>query len=92
MRTLTLLETERVKNLTRNSVSLALIQPTETALKKSIMDATGMVRSYLKNNGVHNYQSQKKGQLNKCLIDSKIITDRKKFDTKTSLYSPETKD
>ena len=39
-------EENRLKILTKNSVSLALIEPTETGLNKSIMDATGPIRNY----------------------------------------------
>jgi len=48
MRQLTTLEINRIKLLTENSVELTLIQPTETGLLKSIMDATGSVRAFLK--------------------------------------------
>ena len=49
MRQLTIQEEEKLKVLTENSISLTLIEPTETGLKKSIMDATGSVRNYLRN-------------------------------------------
>ena len=48
MRVLTSEEQSKIKLLTKNQVSLTLIEPTETGLKKSIMDATGSVRSFLK--------------------------------------------
>ncbi len=48
MRKLTTLEIERIKLLTEKSVELCLIEPTETGLEKSIMDATGSVRTYLR--------------------------------------------
>ena len=46
MRKLTTTEQEKIKLLTKNQVSLTLIEPTKTGLKKSIMDATGSVRNY----------------------------------------------
>ena len=48
MRQLTSIEIDRIKILTENSVELCLIEPTETGLVKSIMDATGSVRNFLK--------------------------------------------
>ncbi len=48
MRQLSKVEIERIKLLTEKSVEVALIEPTSTGLGKSIMDATGSVRSYLK--------------------------------------------
>ena len=61
MRKLTIAEQDKIKFLTKNQVSLTLIEPTETGLKKSIMDATGSVRSYLKNENIHDYELQKQG-------------------------------
>jgi hypothetical protein len=92
MRRLTESEEKKLKLLTENSVSLALIQPTETALKKSIMDATGPVRNYLKQNNIHNYSLQGQGTQNKILIDSIILTSEKSINKKTSLYRPSTKE
>ena len=48
MRPLNHFEELNLKVLTEHSVSLTLIEPTITGLKKSIMDATGTVRNYLK--------------------------------------------
>ena len=48
MRQLTKTEINRLKILTENSIELTLIEPTATGLEKSIMDATGTVREYLK--------------------------------------------
>ena len=53
MRLLSLIESNRLQALTENSVSVFLIQPTATGLKKSIMDATGTVRNFLKEVNVH---------------------------------------
>jgi hypothetical protein len=56
VRKLTDEEQEKIKLLTKNQVSLTLIEPTENGLKKSIMDATGSVRSYLKSENIHDYE------------------------------------
>lgn len=92
MRKLTKQEQQKLKLLTQNSVSLALIQPTETALHKSIMDATGPVRNYLKSNGAHDYGLQGQGEKSKILLNSFIIKDDKLLKKKTSLYRPKTKE
>ncbi|MEX0662697.1 MAG: MvaI/BcnI family restriction endonuclease [Balneolaceae bacterium] len=92
MRKLTAEEQKKLKVLTQNSVSLTLIQPTETALHKSIMDATGPVRNYLKSNGVHEYDLQGQGERNKVLLDTFIIKSEKLLKKRTSLYRPKTKE
>ena len=63
MRLLTNQEEEKLKVLTENSISLTLIEPTATGLKKSIMDATGTVRNYLKSNNFHDYNLQTQGRV-----------------------------
>lgn len=93
MRPLTTIELTRIQLLTENSVEFTLIEPTETALKKSIMDATGSVRLYLKNQNIHDYDLQGKGAtINGVLKATKIVLEEKFLDTTTSLYRPETKD
>jgi len=91
MRVLTREEEDRLKILTKNSVSLALIEPTETGLKKSIMDATGSVRSYLKEKHFHDYEVQLQGQENKINIQGLIYEPYKVFKSNVSLYRPNTK-
>ena len=91
MRILTKIEEDRLKVLTKNSVSLTLIEPTETGLKKSIMDATGPVRNYLKENHFHDYKVQLQGQENKINIQGLIYEQFKVFKTNISLYRPNTK-
>lgn len=91
MRILTKIEEDRLKILTKNSVSLTLIEPTETGLKKSIMDATGPVRSYLKKNNFHDYKIQLQGQENKVNIQGLIYGQFKVSKSNISLYRPNTK-
>jgi hypothetical protein len=92
MRQLTDIEIERVKILAENTISVSLIEPTKTALVKGIMDATGSVRSYLKNNDFHDYETQKQGaKENGVIIDAVVITENKFIDTKASLYRPRAK-
>jgi hypothetical protein len=91
MRVLSNTEENRLKILTKNSVSLALIEPTETGLKKSIMDATGPVRNYLKENNFHDYEIQKQGPENKVIIEGFIYDQFKIVKSNISLYRPITK-
>ena len=91
MRLLTESEEGKLKVLTENSVSLTLIEPTENGLKKSIMDATGIVRNYLKENGVHDYNLQGQGPESKIILEALIYSDFTTYKSKVSLYRPKTK-
>lgn len=91
MRELTKEEQSRLSALTEKSVSLTLIEPTETGLKKSIMDATGPVRNYLKGQEVHNYQEQGQGPEHKVIVNALLIDEWKVHSSRASLYRPKTK-
>tara|TARA_B100000780_G_C21120671_1_gene453897 strand:- start:45 stop:1229 length:1185 start_codon:yes stop_codon:yes gene_type:complete len=91
MRKLTTSEQNKIKFLTKNQVSLTLIEPTETGLKKSIMDATGSVRSYLKSENIHDYDTQSQGPINKVIIQTVIHTGFETIQSQASLYRPKTK-
>ena len=91
MRKLTEIEINRIKILTENSVELCLIEPTETGLVKSIMDATGSVRNFLKSKKIHDFGLQNQGQESKVLIPSKLIDTDKNINSLASLYRPNTK-
>ena len=91
MRQLSKIEIERIKILTENSVELCLIEPTETGLVKSIMDATGSVRNFLKSKKIHDFGLQNQGQESKVLIPSKLIDTDKNINSLASLYRPNTK-
>jgi hypothetical protein len=91
MRQLTSIEIDRIKILTENSVELCLIEPTETGLVKSIMDATGSVRNFLKSKRIHDFGLQNQGQESKVQITSKLIDTDKSIKSIASLYRPNTK-
>lgn len=91
MRQLTETEINRIKLLTESSVELTLIEPTETGLIKSIMDATGSVRSYLKSKEIHDFEMQKQGQESKVLVNAFLIKQDEFLPSVTSLYRPNTK-
>ena len=91
MRQLTETEINRIKLLTENSVELTLIEPTETGLIKSIMDATGSVRSYLKAKNIHDFENQRQGPESKVLLNSILIKNDEFIASTASLYRPNTK-
>ena len=91
MRQLSTVEINRIKLLTEKSIELCLIEPTRTGLEKSIMDATGSVRSYLKSSNIHDFELQTQGQENKIQITSFFISSNVLIDSVTSLYRPSTK-
>ncbi|WP_332732640.1 MvaI/BcnI family restriction endonuclease [Flavihumibacter sp.] len=91
MRELTSSEIDKIKILTENSVELTLIEPTATGLEKSIMDATGPVRNYLRNKHLHDYELQGQGPEEKVLIDSFFVKEDQLLPSVASLYRPQTK-
>ncbi|MDI9365533.1 MAG: MvaI/BcnI family restriction endonuclease [Flavobacterium sp.] len=91
MRQLTTLEINRIQLLTENSVELTLIEPTETGLVKSIMDATASVRAFLKSNNIHDFEIQKQGQESKVLVNSILLGNENVINSVASLYRPNTK-
>jgi hypothetical protein len=91
MRQLSTVEINRIKLLTEDSVELTLIEPTKTGLGKSIMDATGPVRSYLKEKLVHDYDDQMQGQAHKIFINSYLVEVGSLIRSTASLYRPVSK-
>jgi len=91
VRQLTNVELNKLEFLTSKQVEVALIEPTATGLKKSIMDATSIVRDFFEREGIHNYLTQLQGPENKVLIRTKIVTGSEIIRTLTSLYRPNTK-
>jgi hypothetical protein len=92
MRSLTDLESRAAAQLRALVGDCALLQPTATALSKSIIDAIAPFRAYLADNGVHDYRSQAKGPAAKRLVAAQYLTPYGLVPTQASLYRPETKD
>ena len=80
-----------VKTLTYFQVGATYLEPTETGLKKSIMDATAMVRQFLSDFKIHNFKLQKQGEKHKVMCPASIIDRGNLIETKASLYRPLTK-
>lgn len=74
-----------------SGVKYSLLVPTKTGYEKSIMDATELVRDFLKDTGVHSYENQKQGPENKARIKSYFVKDNALEPTFASLYRPTTK-
>jgi hypothetical protein len=91
MRPLTTDELNKLQLFTENSVELCLIEPTKTGLEKSIMDATGPVRAFLKQSKVHDYELQNQGPESKCTYPTYLITTDLLLPSSASLYRPRTK-
>ena len=92
MRPFTPFEKRNMEYLVNNNIKFTQVQITATGLKKSILDATTPMRAYFKENNVHDYELQPKGQDYKITIPTHILTGFKDIVTQTSLYRPETKD
>lgn len=92
MRPFTSFEKRNMEFLVNHNIKFTQVQVTATGLKKSILDATIPMRTYFKENGVHDYEIQDKGPENKVMIETHILTNFKDTPTQSSLYRPMTKD
>lgn len=91
MRPLTGHEERNALVLRRLVGDVTYLQPTENALKKSIIDATEPVRAYLRESQFHDYGEQGQGGSHKVVTAAVILDDQRPWDTTASLYRPETK-
>lgn len=91
MRAYNTFEAKNVKFLVNKSIDFTTIQITETGYKKSILDATGPVRTYFLEHGVHNYDVQPQGTEHKILKRAAVLTQCEIYETEISLYRPTTK-
>lgn len=91
MREFNAFERSNVEFLVDRQVKYASIEITDTGLRKSILDATGPVRTYFVESGIHNYDLQAQGPENKKKVPTYILTDIEKVLTESSLYRPVTK-
>jgi len=91
VRKLTGEERESLAALTSYGVDSALLEVTETGLKKSIMDATRPVRDLLSDYKLHDYHRQEQGTDFKVIIPAIVFSGGRDRDAKASLYRPKTK-
>ncbi len=92
MRPFTPFEKRNMEYLVNKSIKFTQVQITSIGLKKSILDATTPMRTYFKENGVHDYELQPQGPENKVSIETYILSNFKQTKTQTSLYRPVTKE
>lgn len=91
MRKLSKIERDRLEILTENNLEICLIEPTKTGLNKSILDATGPVRNFLRQKNIHNYNDQGKGGNAKVVLEAELLSSTEIIKSRASLYRPETK-
>ena len=91
MRKLTGFEEGRLAELTASNAEVALLEITETGLKKSIMDATRPLRRLLLRAEIHDFNAQGQGASNKFVAKAIVHGSLTPLITKASLYRPETK-
>ena len=92
MRPFTPFEKKNMEYLVNHNVKFTQVQVTATGLKKSILDATTPMRTYFKENNVHDYELQAQGPENKVTKKTYILTGGKVIKSTTSLYRPFTKE
>lgn len=92
LRPLTAAEHQRAARLTAELIEFTLIQPTATGLGKSIMDATLPVRNFLRDRGVHDYDTQGQGNADHGIKRQALLLDASSVkESAASLYRPVTK-
>lgn len=80
-----------IADLAGFGVEAAYLVPTDTGLRKSIMDAHSGLRRYLSDQKLHFYDDQGLGPKHKKTLEVCILTDSGWKQTSASLYRPETK-
>ena len=80
-----------ITRLQELEINASFIVPTETGLKKSILDATFQVREFLKSERFHDFQDQKQGSSHKVVKKCFFVTKDNLIESTVSLYKPETK-
>ena len=82
---------ETLKRFNNHFLDVSLLVPTDTAMKKSIMDATASVREYLEQVGYHDYGAQAQGPENKVQRRAFFVRPNTLEEATVSLYRPKTK-
>lgn len=80
-----------LRYFTSRGIEVVFLVPTQTGMKKSIMDATASVREFLRRTGIHDFTSQPQGQDHKKLVGVQLVTSQGLYRTQASLYRPVTK-
>ncbi len=75
--------------LATHGLEASFLVPTKTGLEKSIIDAVGPFRSFLKNKGFHDYEVQHQGVIRH--ERAYLVEPTRLVDSTVSLYRPNTK-
>lgn len=79
-------EKNKINSAPLKNIDFSILFPTETGLKKSIMDAVSGVREFLKNNNFHDYETQEFGPDHKKKLEGVFLTETDEIKTEISLY------
>lgn len=79
---------EVMQHFKNRCISTSFLVPTEVGLAKSIMDATGSIREFLKVRDVHDFENQSQGPESKRLVPTVLFSKGVSVKTETSLYRP----
>ncbi|WP_258808116.1 MvaI/BcnI family restriction endonuclease [Pseudidiomarina sp. CB1] len=82
---------ENKKELTKLGIEFSTFEPTLTGLKKSILDATQVVRTLFELKGFHSYDEQGQGLDHKVKRHAFLLSDKRSIKSSVSLYRPMTK-
>ena len=86
MKQFTELELRNQNYLEERGVRFEMVCLTANILKHSIFDAKLNIRSFLKEQGVHDFDNQLYGQEGKCKVRSHVLTFSREVLSETSIY------
>jgi len=79
------LEQDNVDFLKGKQIPFVTVRLSGNALKHSLFDATVPIRTFLKENGIHDYESQGRGEKNKVCVKTHILNFMADIDSQTTL-------
>lgn len=80
-----------IKKLASKGIEAGYLVPTETGMKKSILDAHSSLRNYFSQKKIHDFANQSQGKESKVVLDVFFVGKDSLTKTQMSLYRPETK-
>ena len=80
-----------IRKFADRGVSATYVVPTETGLKKSILDAHEGIRGFFKTHDIHDYTAQQQGPDHKVVVPVTLVNVASVTTTTMSLYRPVTK-
>ncbi len=92
IRNLTKVEVDRLKALSARAIEIVLVHVTATCLRKSIIDATGPVRSFLASSGIHDFSLQGRGaRVHGVKVKASYLSEGREAFVTVSFYKPSAK-